>query len=150
MAMKIDLTKRIFLAGAAATALALTPIGVTTALAEPAPPPCVDVNVPGCATAGPGGAQATVPGAGAVAGPDGAAATVPGADAVAGPDGAAATVPGADAVAGPGGAAATVPGAGASAGPEGAAANVPGADANVGPGGGQFCVENVGCVSAVG
>ena len=104
MAKNLDLKNRIFLAGAAATALAFTPLGLPAALADPAPPPCAEANVPGCVTAGPGGAQATVPGAGVVAGPDGAGATVPGAGAVAGPDGAAATVPGAGANAGPDGA----------------------------------------------
>jgi hypothetical protein len=121
--MNIDLVKRIVLAGAAATALALTPLGIPAALADPEPP-CVDV--PGCVWAGPDGAEANVPGAGAVAGPEGAEATVPGAGAVAGPDGAGATVPG----------------AGATAGPDGAQANVPGASADVGPGHAQFCVPN--------
>ncbi len=87
MAVNKDVTKRIFLAGAAATALAFSPLGISSALAEPPPPPpCVDV--PSCATAGPDGAEANVPGAGAVAGPEGAGATVPGAGAVAGPEGA--------------------------------------------------------------
>ena len=110
-------------------------------------PDGAEANVPGAgAVAGPEGAGATVPGAGAVAGPEGAGAAVPGAGATAGPDGAAATVPGAGAVAGPDGAGATVPGAGANAGPGGASAYVPGANADAGPGGASFCIPNVGCV----
>ena len=73
--VKTDLMTRILLVSAAATAIAGAPVVdavltgsamATTYLADP--PPCVvDVNGPGCATAGPGGANATVPGAGATA-----------------------------------------------------------------------------------
>jgi hypothetical protein len=131
MLVKTEFAKRFFVTGAAAMAIAAGSLGAATvtALADPAPPPCVDA--PNCANAGPGGAQVTVPGAGAQADPGGAGAFVPGAGA------------GAD----NGGAGAFVPGAGATAGPGHAEANVPGGSANAGPGHADFCVPNF-CANA--
>jgi hypothetical protein len=99
---KTEFMKRFFVTGAAAAAIAAGSLGATTAtaLADPGSPPCVDA--PNCANAGPGGAQITVPGAGAQADNGGAGVFVPGAGAAAGPGSAEANVPGGSASAGPG------------------------------------------------
>ena len=95
MSAKRDLKTRLFMAGAAATAVAAIPMGAVWAspVTHADPDNCavtnscnVDANVPGAdANAGPGGAGATVPGAGAIANQGGVDANVPGADANAGP-----------------------------------------------------------------
>lgn len=90
MSINKSFATRIFVAGAAAAALAAAPV----ANADPAPG-CPDFN-PDC------GANVTIPGADASAGAGNASVNVPNAGASAGPDNANAFVPGANANAGPG------------------------------------------------
>ena len=110
------MTSALFVSAAAA-AVAFAP----SALADPAPPPCVNADGSACAdlgTAGPGGASGAIPGGpGGAAGPGGATGSIPG-----GPEG----------TAGPGGATGSIP-----FGPSGSA----------GPGGAAGCIPNVGCAT---
>jgi hypothetical protein len=143
MALKKISLRAVLLAGATASAIIVAPL----ASANP-PPGCVNPDGTPCAVAGPGGAGASVPGAGATAGPEGANAVVPGAGATAGPEGANAVVPGAGATAGPDGATAYVPGAGATAGSGGTSVDIPGGPVgSAGPGGASGCIPYVGCAS---
>jgi hypothetical protein len=126
MLVNMKTATRMFVAGAAATAVLTAPMAAVawtdaaaggtnvTTSADPGHPGCTDVNGAPC---GPGNASASVPGANATAGPGNASASVPGANANAGPGNASASVPGANANAGPGNASASVPGANANAGP---------------------------------
>ena len=135
--MTTKLIASMLFAGAAAGAVAFGPV----AMAEPAPPPCVNADGTACSdlgTAGPGGATGAIPGGpGGTAGPGGASGVIPGGPGgAAGPEGATGVIPG-----GPGG----------TAGPEGATGSIPGGPAGTaGPGGASGCIPNVGCATVPG
>ena len=103
MLVNMKSATRLFVAGAAATAVLTAPMAAVvwtdaanggtnvTTSADPGHPGCTDVNGAPC---GPGDASASVPGANANAGPGNASASVPGANANAGPGNASASVRG--------------------------------------------------------
>jgi hypothetical protein len=150
MLVNMKSATRMFVAGAAATAVLAAPMAAViwteaatggtkvTTSADPGHPGCTDVNGAPCA---PGTAGVSVPGANATAGQGNASVSVPDANAAAGPGNATASVPGANATAGQGNASVSVPDANAAAGPNNATASVPGANANAGPGYFNGCIN---------
>ena len=113
MLVKSQVMTKLFLPGAAATAIAGAVMTGTAATSLADPANCVDANLMASSAMslppvskepqGPGGVVGTAPGVEGVAGPSGVTGTAPGVEGTAGPGGVVGIAPGVEGVAGPGG-----------------------------------------------